>query len=77
MNGERRKALTQTMIRLDGVRGDLSLIIEDERDAFYNLPDGLQVSERGDRMNEAIDELDTACGLIDEAIGSINNAINA
>lgn len=36
------------------------------------MPEGLQESERGDQMQEAIDALDEACCSMEEAIDRLN-----
>lgn len=47
MNKERRKALAALRAQLDNVRAELEAIRDEEQDAFDNMPEGLQQSERG------------------------------
>ena len=44
---------------------------EDEEDKFDNMPEGLQESERGEAMQEAIEQLETACDNLDEVISAL------
>ena len=44
---------------------------DEEEDKFDNMPEGLQESERGEAMQEAIEQLETACDNLDEAISSL------
>lgn len=53
MNAERRK-------KLDQIKGDLQVVIEDEQAAYDNLPDSIREGEKGDQMQTAIDSMQTA-----------------
>ena len=39
---------------------------EEERDAFENLSENLQCSERGEKMEECADSLEYACSTLEE-----------
>jgi len=47
---------------------------DDEQDSFDNLPEGIQESERGQMMEEAIDAMDSAMDSISEAIEHLDEA---
>lgn len=53
MNADRRK-------KLDQIKNDLQLVIEDEQAAYDNLPESFQNGEKGDAMQTAIDSMQTA-----------------
>ena len=54
---------------------DELLSVRDEEEAAYdNLPEGIQMGERGDMMQEAIDTLDAACEALDTAASSLDEA---
>jgi hypothetical protein len=53
MNAERRK-------KLDQIKSDLQVVIEDEQAAYDNLPDSIRDSARGDQMQVGIDSMQTA-----------------
>lgn len=57
MNKERRARLAEVDDLLMEAVDDITEIVEDEQDAFDNLPEGLQCSSRGETMEEAIDEM--------------------
>lgn len=57
MNKERRARLAEVDDLLMEAVDDITEIVEDEQDAFDNLPEGLQCSSRGEAMEEAIDEM--------------------
>ena len=46
-------------------------MMDDEQDKFDNMPEGLQESERGEAMQEAIEQLETACENLDEVINCL------
>ena len=50
---------------IDDCCSDLMSIQMDEQDSFDNMPESLQYSERGDRMQENIDNLDECMDMID------------
>lgn len=76
MNKQRRKylaeavdKLTEAMLIVDGVRND-------EQDAFDNMPESLQYSERGEQMEEYIDNLDEAYGNISDVADALQEIID-
>ena len=58
MNKERRKQLNRLLETLADAEQDLSAILEEEQNAFDNLPEGLQGSEMGVTMEEGISTLE-------------------
>lgn len=74
MNKARRISITKIADSLQALKSDVESIQSEEQDAYDNLPESLQDSERGDRMQEAIDNLDDALTLIDEAVTSLMQA---
>ena len=61
MNKARRKIL-------ENCHEELSIAAEEEREAFENMPEGIQESERGEIMEQNADELEEVCGLIEEIL---------
>jgi hypothetical protein len=53
MNKDRRN-------RIANIISDLDDILSEEQDAYDNLPESFQQSERGEKMQEAIDYLEEA-----------------
>lgn len=74
MNNTRRKMLDKVIEMLDTAYSSLEEIKDEEDEAFNNLPEGIQESERGERMEEVIDALDNALSSIDEAREQIEEA---
>lgn len=67
MNNKRRQILRSVLAKieeLDTLKEEiveiLSTAADEEQEAFDNLPENLQMSERGERMEEIIDLLESA-----------------
>lgn len=75
MNATRRKELNKLIEQLEDIKIQIENLQQEEQDAYDNLPESLQDSERGERMQEAADELENAASSVDEVIDYINNAI--
>ena len=73
MNKERRDMLSDVETTVDDAIGQIQDVVLDELDALYNLPDSLQDSDRGARMQEAVDDMEE---LVDK-LEKVNEAIDA
>lgn len=69
MNGIRRKSLRTILGQMDElstvletVKEALQDVLNEEQEAYDNLPEGLQESDRGQQMQEYIDALE---GVVD------------
>ena len=74
MNYIRRKQIEEVVQKLSDLQGDIESICADEQEAFDNLPESFQYSERGEAMQEAIDNLDYASSSIDDVIDYLTEA---
>jgi len=74
MNHARRKDIEAARALLDEARGLLECVAEAEREAYDNMPEGLQSSERGEASEAAADALDEAVQYIDDACSSCDEA---
>ena len=61
MNNTRRKELQRIVDSLDDV-------IANEQDAYDNMPEGIQESERGEVMKTGLDSLNEAKDLLAEIV---------
>lgn len=75
MNNPRRKALDEIKEQVEELRMALAELLEEEQDAFDNMPEGLQCSERGEKMEDGISALEDAVGNLEECIDNIDTAI--
>ena len=71
MNKQRRNQLANIVSRPEGIREELETLIEQENEAYDNMPESPQESDRGIFMTECIDNMDNAYSNIDDAISSI------
>ena len=46
----------------------------EEQEAYDALPESLQCSERGEKMQEAVDSMEESVSLIDDAISAVGEA---
>lgn len=68
MNKQRRKEIEKISDQLMELQAALTDLRGEEEEAYENLPESIQYSERGDAMQEAMDAMDNADGSIQEAI---------
>jgi hypothetical protein len=65
MNKVRRKEIAKAIELLEQAREILESVRDDEQEAFDNMPESLQSSERGEAMEEYIYTLEEAIEAID------------
>lgn len=58
MKEQRLKILNDCLSAIQEAHDVLENVRDEEEEAFDNMPEGLQDSERGDMMQDAIDNLD-------------------
>ena len=71
MNKQRRKRLAEAMELLQQAQEIIEEVRDEEQGAFDNLPEGLQYSERGEAMEEAISNLEEAYDGMDDIISCV------
>lgn len=71
MNNQRRKEIKSIIKTLEEAVERLNSVCSDEEDAFDNMPEGIQDSDRGDTMQENIEALEEAVESIEEVIGNL------
>lgn len=71
MNNKRRKEIANAIRQIENV---VLSILADEEEAFDNMPESLQGSERGDMSQEAQDNLSSAVDALEEAIICLEDA---
>lgn len=72
MNAYRRKALKLIITKLEEleslaseIKEELQEVTDDEQEAYYNMPESLQSSDRGEQMSEYIDGMQQVCDILD------------
>lgn len=66
MNKARRNRIADVQTQLEALKQDIDAILSEEQEAYDNMPESLQESERGQAMQEAIDALESAIGSCEE-----------
>lgn len=77
MNRQRRKELARIYNVLQDCVSDLECVRDEEQEAFDNLPESLQYSEKGELMEECVDniesvitDLENVCSDLEEIFGN-------
>ena len=73
MNKMRRKELARIVSRLEAlealrleIKEELGAVMDAEQEAFDNLPESLQESERGQQMQDCLDAMESAMDDLEE-----------
>ena len=75
MNNTRRKQLRKWLEDIENIKSELESICSDEEEAFDNLPENLQGSDRGMAFEEVIDQMNEAVSSIEDAISIIEEMV--
>lgn len=75
MNKPRRKELEKALSLLGQAQDIIEAVKDDETDAYENLPESFQESERGEQMSEYIDSMDESLSYLDDIADMINDII--
>ena len=74
LNKEKRRRLREAQRLLASATRIVEQVRDEEQDDFDNMPESLQESDNGQRMEEAIDHLDDALRALEEADECIDSA---
>lgn len=85
MNQQRRKAIEKlraTLAKFDAneieeLRDAVQALAEEEREAYDNMPESLQQSERGEAASGAADALENAVSALESLVEAVNEADEA
>lgn len=75
MNKARRKRIQDLKDKLLDILTEIEEIINEEQEAYDNLPESLQDGDKGTKMSEAIDNLDSAYSSLEEVGEYLGEAI--
>lgn len=76
MNKNKRTRIEGLKERLEEIAAELEQLAAEEQEAFNNMPESLQGSERGEQMESNISELEDAqsdAGSLAEKLGELLN----
>lgn len=74
MNNKRRNRIYQLIAEIEAVRTAIEEIKDEEQESFDNLPESIQYSERGERMEEIIQIFDDCDSSFEEITDHLNDA---
>lgn len=66
MNKQRRKALEEIIGKLEELKEEIEAIQEEEQEAYDNIPESLQDTDRANHMYENIDALEEVASNIQD-----------
>lgn len=75
MNKQNRKVIEGYISSLEDIKQNVEYMLDEENEKYENMPEGLQDSERGEAIQNAIDNLESASDSIGDAIEYLNGAI--
>lgn len=76
MNKTRRRSIDSIQARLLDLIEELRTIHEEETEAFDNLPEAFQDSERGQRMQEGAELLEMQLDALDDVAAELQNIVD-
>lgn len=80
LSEEEVETITDALANASSLLSDVSSTIDDlemeERDCFDNLPESLQMAEKGEAMEMAADNLETAKDCVDDAESYIDDIVS-
>lgn len=74
MNANRRKQLAEAIAKIEEARTLIEIVRDEEQDAFENMPEGLQSSERGEKMETAVSRMEDSLSELDCIVEALNEA---
>lgn len=68
MNKARRSVLRDISARLGSIRNEIETVMDEEQDAYYNLPDSIQAGDKGYQMQDNVSDLQGVIETIDNNV---------
>lgn len=73
MNQTRRNKIREIQEDLRIISEKIEELRDEESDAYENMPESLQESEKGEKAMRAVDILDQAIGEVDDSISTLED----
>lgn len=74
MNKSRRSRIDEIIQKIEDLCYDIDVLRDEEEECYENLPESIQLSDRGETMNAAITSLEDAISSMEEATDHLNEA---
>lgn len=75
MNKARRKQLERALGALSDARSLIEEMKDEEQEAFDNMPESIQTSDRGETMEEIIYKLEDIVSSLEDAEGTLEEIV--
>lgn len=75
MNKERRKAIEEIIDQLGTLKEQIESVGEEESEAYDNLPESIQYSEKGESISENASDLEQAASDLDDIMSTLQDII--
>lgn len=75
MNKARRNQIQKIIPLVEGIRNGLETILDDEREAYDNMPEGLQMSARGEASEDAQANLESAIDALEDVVSYLEEVV--
>ena len=75
MNKKRRKILEEIANKVEELRESLQGLLDEEQEAYDNMPENLQVSERGCYMYDGISSMEESVSTLDDIADNLRDII--
>ena len=75
MNQQRRKRINEIISNLQLQSEELAIVMEEEQEAFDNMPESLQSGDKGQKMEEALFALQESIDSIESTISSLEECL--
>ena len=75
MNNKRRKTIALVINSLENLSADLEDVAQEESDAYENMPESLQQSDRGSIIEDNIYNLEDCISQINDVIDNLSSMI--
>ena len=75
MNKARRKWLEGIIGKLEELEDELYQLYEEEQEAYDNMPESLQNSERGQAMYDVVNDLETEHDNIEDLVNNLQEIL--
>ena len=74
MNDARRKSIDEALAQIEGGKGILESVRDEEQETYDNMPEAFQSGEKGEKAQAAIDALEEAINACDEIVSNLETA---
>ena len=75
MNKKRRQALEEIVSQVGELRERLQEVLDEEQEAYGNMPESIQDSGRGCDMYDGISSLEDSVSGLDDVVDGLNEVI--